>query len=54
MGIPGMNVFSLPSLEEAQRDFFLRFFSPPLLLASPHNPLMLFSCARNSAAKICR
>lgn len=34
--MPGMNVFSLPSFDDAQRDFRLRFRSPPLLLASSH------------------
>lgn len=49
-----MKVFSLPSFDDAQRDFFLRFLSPPLLLASP-TPLTLFSwkaTVRYSAKKL--
>lgn len=52
VGIPGMKVFSFPSVAVAHLDFFLRFRSPPLLLASP-TPLLSFSttAARNSSAK---
>lgn len=41
--MPGMNVFSLPSFDEAQRDFRLRLRSPPLLLVSSSTRLALLS-----------